>query len=120
MRRKPPAGKRPSRVAELLRESLGSVLLFKCADRRLQEITITEVDMSPDLKQAKVYYVVRAGGDADEVAAALDKALGFIKQEVGRERILRTMPELIFLPDEAWERAERLEKLFQEMKHGKE
>ena len=56
---------------------------------------------------------IRAGVDADETAGALDKALGFIKQEVGRERILRTMPELIFLPDESWERAARLEKLFQ-------
>ena len=111
--RKSPPGKRPTRVAELLRESLASILLYKCADPRLQELTVTEVDMSPDLKQAKVYYVIRSGVEADEVAAALDKALGFIKQEVGRERILRTMPELVFLPDEGWERAERLEKLFQ-------
>lgn len=108
--------KRPTRVAELLRESLASILLFKCADPRLQEVTITEVDMSPDLKQAKVFYVARSGVDADEVATALDKALGFIKQEVGRERILRTMPELMFLPDKGWERAERLEKLLQAAK----
>jgi ribosome-binding factor A len=112
--------KRPTRVAELLRESLASILLFKCADPRLQEITVTEVDMSPDLKQAKVFYVVRAGVEAEEVATALDKALGFIKQEVGRERILRTMPELVFLPDKGWEQAERLEKLFQVAKEGKE
>lgn len=119
MRRKPSAGKRSTRVAQLLRESLASILLYKCADPRLHELTVTEVDMSPDLKQAKVFYVVRAGVDADEVAAALDRALGFIKQEVGREHILRTMPELIFLPDEAWERAERLEKLFQAAKQEK-
>ncbi len=120
MRLKSPAGKRSTRVAELLRETLASILLYKCADPRLQGLTITEVEMSPDLKQAKVFYLVRAGVDADEVAAALDKALGFIKQEVGRERILRTMPELIFLPDEVWERAERLEKLFQEAKEKKD
>ncbi len=120
MRLKSPAGKRPTRVAELLRESLATILLYKCADPRLKDLTITEVDMSPDLKQAKVFYVARAGVDADEVAAALDKALGFIKQEVGRERILRTMPELIFLPDKTWERAERLEKLFQAAKEKKD
>jgi ribosome-binding factor A len=120
MRLKRSSGKRPTRVAELLRESLASILLFKSADPRLKEATITEVDMSPDLKQAKVFYVVRAGVDADEVAGALDKALGFIKQEVGRERILRTMPELIFLPDESWERVERLEKLFGQVKDNKE
>jgi ribosome-binding factor A len=45
------------------------------------------------------------------VGAALDKALGFIKQEVARERILRTMPEFVFLPDEGLDRAARLERL---------
>lgn len=114
--RKSPAGKRSTRVAELLRESLAAILLYRCADPRLQELTVTDVDMSPDLKQAKVYYVVRSSLDAEEAAAALDKALGFIKQEVAREHILRTMPELIFLPDESWERAEKLEKLFQAAK----
>lgn len=116
MRLKRPTGKRPTRVAELLRESLASILLYRSADPRLQELNITEVEMSPDLKQARIYYVVREGADADEVAAALDKALGFIKQEVGRERILRTMPEFIFLPDKSWERAERVEKLLQKAK----
>jgi ribosome-binding factor A len=115
MRLKRPTGKRPTRVAELLRESLASILLYKCADPRLQDLTITEVEMSPDLKQARIYYLVREGVDADAVAAALDKALGFIKQEVGRERILRTMPELIVLPDKSWERAEKLEKLFRKV-----
>lgn len=114
--RKSPGGKRSTRVAELLRESLASILLFKCADPRLQELTVTEVDMSPDLKQAKVYYVVRRGVETDEAATALDKALGFIRQEVARERILRTMPELIFLPDKGWEQAERLEELFKAAK----
>ena len=119
MRLKHPTSKRPTRVAELLRESLASILLYKCADPRLKELTVTEVDMSPDLKQAKVYYVLRSGVDADEAAAALDKAQGFVKQEVARERILRTMPELIFLPDRSWERAERLEKLLQAAKEEK-
>ncbi|MBW1992547.1 MAG: 30S ribosome-binding factor RbfA, partial [Deltaproteobacteria bacterium] len=116
MRLKPPTAKRPVRVAELLRESLASILLYKSADPRLHEVTITEVDMSPDLKQAKVFYVIRTGVNADEVAAALDRALGFIKQEVARARILRLMPEFIFLPDDTWERAERLERLLQQTK----
>ena len=43
---------RPHRVAELLRERLALILLFKCADPRLKEVTLTEVEMSPDLRQA--------------------------------------------------------------------
>jgi ribosome-binding factor A len=104
---------RPHRVAELLRERLALILLYKSADPRLQELTLTEVEMSPDLKQAKVFYVVREGLDRDEAGQALDKALGFIKAEIAREHILRIMPEFIFLPDTGLDRAAALEKLFE-------
>ncbi len=109
--------KRSTRVGELLREILAAILLEKVADPRLQEITITEVDMSPDLKLARVYYAVRQGADADEVIMALDKAMGFIKQEVAREHILRTMPEFHFLPDQTLEKAARLERLLESLDH---
>lgn len=109
---RPPAG-RPHRVAELLRERLALILLHKSADPRLQELTLTEVKVSPDLKQARVYYALREGADPQQVEKALAKALGFIKQEVARERILRVMPEFFFLPDQGLERAARLEELFQ-------
>jgi ribosome-binding factor A len=107
---------RPHRVAELLRERLALILLYKCADPRLQELTLTEVEMSPDLRQAKVFYVVRENVDRDQVQIALDKALGFIKAEVARENLFRLMPEIIFLPDTGFDRAARLAKLFQEAK----
>ena len=113
MKHRTPTG-RPHRVAELLRERLALILLHKCADPRLKELTLTEVEMSPDLKQARVYYVVREGSDPDQVGIALDKALGFIKQEVAREHILRIMPEFIFLPDQGLDRAARLERLLAE------
>jgi ribosome-binding factor A len=107
---------RPHRVAELLRERLALILLYKCADPRLKELTLTEVEMSPDLKQARVFYAARETVDPDQVSIALDKALGFIKQEVAREHILRLMPEFIFLPDTGLDRAAKLERLFQEAK----
>jgi len=114
--------KRSTRVGELLREILASVLLERVSDPRLREVTITEVDMSPDLKLARVYYAVRQGTDPDEVIIALDKALGFIKQEVAREHILRTMPEFHFLPDQTLDKAARLEKLLESLdkKNGEE
>jgi len=107
-------------VAELLRERLALILLYKCADPRLQELTLTEVEMSPDLKQAKVFYALRQGADPDQVSFALDKALGFIKAEVAREHLLRIMPEFVFLPDEGLERAARLEELLGAAKGGKD
>lgn len=110
--------KRSTRVGELMREILAAILLERVADPRLQELTITEVDMSPDLKVARIYYAVRQGSDPEELMMALDKALGFIKQEVAREHILRTMPEFVFLPDETLDKAARLEELFESL-HGK-
>jgi ribosome-binding factor A len=105
---------RPHRVAELLRERLALILLFKCADPRLREITLTEVEVSPDLRQARVFYVVRENVDRDQVQVALDKALGFIKAEVARENLFRLMPEFFFLPDPGLDRAARLEELLKE------
>ena len=74
--------------------------------------------MSPDLRQAKVFYVVRENVDRDQVQIALDKALGFIKAEVARENLFRLMPEFFFLPDPGLDRAAKLEKLFQAAKIG--
>lgn len=109
---------RPHRVAELLRERLALILLFKCADPRLKEVTLTEVEMSPDLRQAKVFYVARENVDRDQVQIALDKAQRFIKAEVARENLFRLMPEFFFLPDPGLDRAARLEELLKAAKVG--
>ncbi|HEY9072680.1 MAG TPA: 30S ribosome-binding factor RbfA, partial [Desulfobaccales bacterium] len=113
MRQRTPTG-RPHRVAELLRERLALILLHKCADPRLQELTLTQVEISPDLKRARIFYVDRPNADLALVKKALAKALGFIKQEVARENMFRLMPELIFLPDEGLDRSEKLEQLLHE------
>lgn len=113
MRQRTPTG-RPHRLAELLRERLALILLHKCADPRLQELTLTQVEMSPDLAQAKVFYVARPEADAAKLRRALAKALGFIKQELARENLFRLMPEISFLPDEGLDRAEKLEQLLHE------
>jgi len=109
---------RPHRVAELLRERLALILLFKCADPRLKEVTLTEVEMSPDLRQAKVFYVTRETVDRDQVKIALAKAQGFIKAEVARENLFRLMPEFTFLPDPGLDRAARVEELLKAAKAG--
>jgi len=99
-----------------LRERIALILLHKCADPRLKELTVTAVEVTPDLKQARIFYVARAGTEAEQVKAALAKALGFIKQEVAREHLLRIMPEFFFLPDAGLDQAARLEELLQEAK----
>ena len=114
------SGTRPTRMAELLRERLALILLHKVADPRLRELTITDVEMTPDLKMARIFFVLREGSDATQVQTALGKARGFIKQELAREHMFRVMPEIFFLPDKNFEQAQRLEKLFQGLPDAEE
>lgn len=104
-------GKRVTRVAELLKEQIALILLHKSHDPRLEGLTVTGVEMSPDLKQARVFYLLREGADHAQVKAALKKGLGFIKQELAREHLLRVMPEFFFLPDTGLDKVARIEEL---------
>ena len=113
MRQRTTSG-RPHRLAELLRERLALILLHKSADPRLQALTLTRVEVSPDLRHAKVYYETRPQTDETKLHRAIDKAMGFIKQEVARENIFRLMPEIAFLPDKGLDETDRLERLFHE------
>jgi ribosome-binding factor A len=101
--------KRRDRVGELLREKIALILLHKSRDPRLQNITITSVEISDDLRRAKIFYLTR-GQEAELplLQKALQKASGFIKQELAQEHILRVIPELAFQVDESWQRGERV------------
>jgi ribosome-binding factor A len=108
--------KRRDRVGEMLREKIALILLHKSRDPRLQNLTITSVDISDDLRRAKVYYLTR--GQQVEVRLlqkALQKASGFIKQELAQEHILRVIPELFFQVDESWKRGERVSDLLRQL-----
>jgi ribosome-binding factor A len=108
--------KRRDRVGEMLREKIALILLHKSHDPRLQNLTITSVDISDDLRRAKVYYLPR--GQEVEIRLlqkALQKAVGFIKQELAQDHILRVMPELFFHVDQSWQRGERLADLLRQL-----
>ncbi|MGQ9920036.1 MAG: 30S ribosome-binding factor RbfA [Desulfobacca sp.] len=111
--------KRRDRVGEMLREKIALILLRKSGDPRLHEITITAVEVSSDLRRAKIFYLSRAGAtDLGLVHKALLKATGFIKQELAQEHILRIMPELTFQTDESWQRGERIAALLRRLPQG--
>jgi ribosome-binding factor A len=108
--------KRRDRVGEMLREKVALILLHKSRDPRLQNITITSVTISDDLRRAKIYYLPR-GQEVDEkyLQKALQKASGFIKQELALEHILRVIPELSFHLDESWQRGEKVADLLRQL-----
>ena len=108
--------KRRDRVGEMLREKIALILLHKSRDPRLQNITITNVEGSDDLRRAKIFYLTR-GKEAEIqlLQKALQKAAGFIKQELAQEHILRVMPELFFQIDDSWQRGERVADILRQL-----
>ncbi|MEW5933075.1 MAG: 30S ribosome-binding factor RbfA [Bacillota bacterium] len=111
----PVGGMRRERVAEALREEI-SALLSELKDPRVGFASITRVEMSPDLRHARVYVSV-LGDEARKKATmeGLHSATGFIRSEVGRRvRLFRT-PEIAFQLDESLEKGARVLKLMEEV-----
>ena len=100
------------RTSGQIRKILSQLILRDVADPRLQGITITEVELDPELLFAKVY--VNALGEEErqpEVMLALEHAKGFLRREVAKRVHLRKAPELSFRWDESLERSERINSL---------
>lgn len=94
------------RIANLIRSEVSDVLLKKMNDARIGFISITRVELTPDLKYAKIYYS-QFGSDSDKkkTLKALNRAKGFIKYEVGKVLNFKTMPDFEFKFDESVEKA---------------
>lgn len=109
--------KRADRVAAFIHEEISSMLLHDLKDPAVGFVTITKVRVTDDLRHAKIYYSV-LGGDAkkNESAAALSRATGYIRTEVGRRLRIRNVPEIIFVFDDTTEYADRIEHLIKKIK----
>jgi ribosome-binding factor A len=106
---------RQRRANEAIREVVGGALLTELADPRLQMVTVTAVETSPDLGRAKVYWTVLDPKRADGAAAGLEAARGVLQGKVGRALRSRNTPQLVFVRDELQDRARRLTALIDEV-----
>ncbi len=98
-----------ARMSERIHQILSQLLLREISDPRLQDITVTEVSLDPELMYAKVY--VSAMGDENreaQVMQGLRRAGGFLRREVGRRIRLRNTPELHFYWDNSLAQADRI------------
>jgi ribosome-binding factor A len=105
---------RQLRAGELVRHALAEVLARgEVHDPVIQGhmITVPEVRMSPDLRQATAYVMPLGGRDEKEVLAALERNKKFLRGEVARRVNLKFAPEIRFRLDERFDEAERIEKL---------
>ena len=104
--------RRPERVAEQLREELIQIVSYELADPRLETVTVTDVSVSSDLRDASVYVTVE-GDDAahDEALTALRHAAPYIRRQLGLSMNLRHAPLLHFIRDTVEESANRVDVL---------
>jgi ribosome-binding factor A len=106
--------RRPERVSGLLLEAVAETLFREVKDPRVSTVTLTSVRISPDLKAAKLFFIVRRKEDLADALAGLRKATGFIRHQIAGRLQLRYVPELEFLHDETLENANRLESLLRQ------
>ena len=108
--------RRPERLAETLREEIAEVVGFELDDPRLEMTTVTDVNVSDDLRDAKVFVLI--DGSEDEILAALralQNAAGFVRQQVAMNLSMRFAPHLHFVRDTAEENAARVTSLLSDL-----
>lgn len=108
--------RRPERLAETLREEISEVVGYELDDPRLEGVTVTDVTVSDDLRDAKVFVLID-GDEAEIVGAmkALQNATVFVRQQVALNLSLRHVPHLHFARDTAEENASRVGKILGEL-----
>lgn len=111
-----PESSRPKRVAEAIKNELSILLLQKVADPRLSAALISRVVVTPDLKQAKIYFTVPAGTPSGPTLKGMNRARGFFRSHLAKLLNLRYTPELLFFYDNLNEEVDRIETLFREIK----
>jgi ribosome-binding factor A len=100
---------RPERLAQFIKKEVADILLRKMNDNRIGFISLTDVELSPDFRYAKILYS-QIGNDAEKkkTAKALNRAASFIKFELGKVLQIRVVPNLRFVFDDSLERGVNL------------
>ena len=110
---------RSDRVGDLLQELVSQLLMKEVSDPRIGAITLTAVEVTKDLRQAKIYFSILAGSEKKaQVASGLKSATGFIRGRVAKDLKLRFVPTIEFIYDETEDRAQRIEDLLKQAKES--
>ena len=114
-----PFSQRQLRVGELIKQSLGQIFLrdeAKLPALETKNITVTEVRMSPDLKNARAYVIPLGGKDSDETVHVLTKFSHLIRKALSKKIEMKFLPRVSFVSDKSFDYAEKIERLIQKNK----
>lgn len=110
--------RRTERINGLLREEISDLLRREIKDPRLSElVTVTDVEVSPDLRHARVFVsVLGSSAEWDETFRALTSASHFLRKELGKRLTIKRTPELDFRRDDSLERGAHLADLLRQVR----
>ena len=114
-----PFSQRQLRVGELIKQSLGQIFLkdeAKVPTLITKNITVTEVRMSPDLKNARAYVIPLGGKDTDNTVNVLTEFSHLIRKALSKKIDMKFLPKVSFIGDKSFDYAEKIEKLIQKNK----
>ena len=109
---------RPQRLGDLIQREVSDLIRLEVRDPRVGMITITSVDVSPDMSHAKIFFTMLEKEKLPETLAGLARCAGFLRSQLARRIKMYTTPELRFAYDESVERGDHLARLIESTKTG--
>ena len=107
---------RLQKIAELIKEEVSLIFLYKLQDPELGLLTITSVKITPDLKNAKIYISILEHDGRDRKIEKLNSIKGFIKGQLSKKmNHLRQMPDIDFYLDDTLDYVEKMENIFRKI-----
>lgn len=103
---------RSHRVAEQMQREIADLLMFEVKDPRIGMVTITAVEVTGDMAHAKIFYT--AAKQSDSLQQGLEKSAGFLRTQLGRRMLLRTVPQLHFVYDSSIDNGMMMSRLIDE------
>ena len=107
---------RSDRVTEQMLRELADLLQFEVKDPRVGMVTVTEVEVTGDMSHAKIYYSapLQASKALDALQKGLERTAGFLRSQLSKRMLLRTVPQLHFVYDASIDRGMKMSKLIDE------
>lgn len=108
---------RIEKVQEFIKQEISQIILTELKDPRVGFVTVTRVEVTGDLRHAKVFISLMGSSEQKEATLqGLQRALGFMRAEVGKRLRLKMIPELALAVDESLDHSVRIQKLLDEIK----
>jgi ribosome-binding factor A len=102
---------RPQRLGDLIQRELSELIRLELRDPRVGMITLTSVDVSPDMSHAKIFFTVLEKDKLPDTLQGLARSAGFLRSQLAKRIKMYTTPELRFAYDESVERGDQLSRL---------